>query len=245
MTELGDGIFEVGAATVATVLMPLFIAILFLPLETLASRYGRGKQTSPEISSTWLLTLFSLPVRLIVGALVGYGLLLALGGYAPHVYLVVITVVALLFIVAVGMITSMLVAIALERVAYRPLRGAPRLTPLISAIGASFFLQQAMLNIFGPLPRFYQRPKLLSGTLDLRLGNLGTIPMTKTGIIIVIVSIVLMVILYLFVQRSKTGRAMRAVAEDKRYVVFDGRGCRSGDRRDVRTRCAAGRAPRA
>ncbi len=215
ITNLGDGTFEVGAASVAVVLLPLFMAVLFLPLETLAERIGRPEGASSEVSPTWLLTLFTLPVRLLAGALVGYGLLEALGGYAPHVYDVVITVIALLFIVAVGMITSMLVAIALERIAYRPLRGAPRLTPLISAIGASFFLQQAMLNIFGPLPRFYQRPKLLSGTVSIDLGDLGTIPVTKTGIIIVIVSIVLMVLLYLFVQRSKTGRAMRAVAEDK------------------------------
>jgi len=222
VTDLGNGVFEAGAATVATVLLPLFIALLFLPLETLASRYGRGKQASPETSSTWLLTLFSLPVRVIIGALVGYGLVLALGAYAPHVHLVVITVVALLFVVAIGMLVSMLTAVALERVAYRPLRGAPRLTPLISAIGASFFLQQTMLNIFGPLQRFYRRPTLIDGTFDVKIGSLGTIPVTKTGLVIVIVSIVLMILLYLFVQRSKTGRAMRAVAEDKSTAALMG-----------------------
>ncbi|MGQ9850475.1 MAG: branched-chain amino acid ABC transporter permease [Aggregatilineaceae bacterium] len=159
---------------------------------------------------------------MLIGALVGYGLLQALGGFAPHIYEVVITIVALLFIVAVGMIVSMLVAITVERVAYRPLRGAPRLTPLISAIGASFFLQQAMLNVFGPSKRAYSRPKLIDGTIDVRLGDLGTIPVTKTGIIIVLFSLVLMIFLYLFVQRSKTGRAMRAVAEDKPTAALMG-----------------------
>ncbi|NLF77505.1 MAG: branched-chain amino acid ABC transporter permease, partial [Chloroflexi bacterium] len=147
---------------------------------------------------------------------------LALGAYAPHIHLVLITVIALLFVVAVGMITSMLTAITVERIAYRPLRTAPRLTPLISAIGMSFFLQQTMLNIFGPLQRFYRRPTLIDGTFDIKLGDLGTIPVTKTGLVIVIVSIVLMIVLYLFVQRSKTGRAMRAVAEDKSTAALMG-----------------------
>ncbi len=222
VTDLGGGVFEAGAATIATVLMPLFIAILFLPLETLAARRSGGKTAGPETSSTWLMTLFSLPIRFAVGGLIGYGLVLALGAYAPHIHLVLITVIALLFVVAVGMITSMLTAITVERIAYRPLRTAPRLTPLISAIGMSFFLQQTMLNIFGPLQRFYRRPTLIDGTFDIKLGDLGTIPVTKTGLVIVIVSIVLMIVLYLFVQRSKTGRAMRAVAEDKSTAALMG-----------------------
>jgi branched-chain amino acid transport system permease protein len=222
ITELGHGTFEVGASSVSTVLMPLIFAVLFLPLEALANRASQRRETRPEVGSTWLLTVFSLPFRAIAGALIGYALIETLGGYAPQVYNVVITVLALLFIVAVGMVTSMLVAIGLERVAYRPLRNAPRLTPLISAIGASFFLQQAMLNVFGPLQRFYRRPKLIDGTFNVSLGKLGVIPVTKTGIIIVIVSIIMMVFLYLFIQRSKTGRAMRAVAEDKQTAALMG-----------------------
>ncbi len=222
ITELGDGTFEVGAASVAAVLMPLLFAIAFLPLEALVSHFGRRRSATAEVDTTWTVTVFSLPFRLIAGALLGYGVLQALGGYAPRLYEGLNTTLALLFIVAVGMVVSMLVAIAVERVAYRPLRGAPRLTPLISAIGASFFLQQAMLNTFGPLPRFYQRPKLISGTITVDLGELGTIPVTKTGIIIVIVSIILMIFLYAFVQRSKTGRAMRAVAEDKDTAALMG-----------------------
>jgi branched-chain amino acid transport system permease protein len=223
INSLGNGTFEEGAATVAGVLLPLLLAIFFLPLEALASRWGRGSGQRAQVTTSWLLTLFSLPIRMIMGALIGYGLLQALGGFAPNVHRVVITVMGLLFIVATGMLTSMLVAVGLERVAYRPLRKAPRLTPLISAIGASFFLQQAMLNIFGPTNRFYVRPALIEGTIDVKLGEeLGAIPVTKTGIIIVSVSIVLMVLLYLFVQRSKTGRAMRSVAEDKDTAALMG-----------------------
>ncbi|HML21799.1 MAG TPA: branched-chain amino acid ABC transporter permease [Aggregatilinea sp.] len=221
--SLGDGVFEVGAASIASVILALVVGILFLPLETIASRFGRSERTANvEVSSTWMLTLFSLPIRFGVGALAGYALLQALGGFVPNVYEVVNTVLALLFIVACGMLTSTLTAVALERIAYRPLRRAPRLTPLISAIGASFFLQQAMANILGPQQRFYERPKLISGTIDINIGSLGVIPVTKTGIIIVLVSILLMVVLYLFVQRSRTGRAMRSVAEDKDTAALMG-----------------------
>lgn len=83
-------------------------------------------------------------------------------------------------------------------------------------------MQQALLNIFGPTQRFYVRPSLIDGTIPLRLGSVGTIPVTKTGIIIVVVSILLMALLYTFVQRSKTGRAMRSVAEDKDTAALMG-----------------------
>ncbi|NLX09393.1 MAG: branched-chain amino acid ABC transporter permease [Chloroflexi bacterium] len=222
ITSLGSGTFEDGAASITGFLMPLIVGITFLPLEGLATRLGKRRSAETGTSTTWILTLFSLPARFILGALIGYAVLQALGGFAPHIYIVLITVVALLFVVFSGMLTSMLVAIGLERVAYRPLRRAPRLTPLISAIGASFFLQQAMLNILGPQQRFYTRPRLIDGTIPLRLGDLGVIPITRTGIIIVLFSIVLMVLLYLFVQRSKMGRAMRSVAEDKDTAALMG-----------------------
>jgi branched-chain amino acid transport system permease protein len=222
VTDLGGGVFQVGAASLAAVLLPVVLGVLFLPLETLIEHRNRQSGETTETSSTWFVTLFSLPFRFIAGALIGYGVLQAMGGYAPQVYIVVITVSALVFIVLTGMLTSMLVAIGLERVAYRPLRGAPRLTPLISAIGASFFLQQSMLNTFGPLQRFYKRPPLIDGTFDVQIGHLGSIPVTKTGVVIVVVSIILMIFLMLFVQRSKTGRAMRAVAEDKQTAALMG-----------------------
>ncbi len=129
--DLGDGTFEVGAASVTLILLPLIFAIMFLPLETLAARAGQRRSDHPaEPDPTWFMTLFSLPIRFFFGALVGYGLLQALGGFAPHVYESLNTIIALLFIVAAGMITSMLTAVSVERIAYRPLRKAPRLTPL-------------------------------------------------------------------------------------------------------------------
>jgi branched-chain amino acid transport system permease protein len=126
-------------------------------------------------------------------------------------------VLALVLTVVAGMLGSVLAGITLERVAYRPLRGAPRLVPLISAIGASLFLQYSVLLIFGVTPRAYTRPALIEGGF-----RAGDVFVPYTGIIIFIVSLVLMLALYLIVQRSKLGRAMRAVAEDKSTAALMG-----------------------
>lgn len=126
---------------------------------------------------------------------------------------------AVLFPIAMGMIASLLVAMALERIAYRPLRGAQRLIPLISAIGASFFLQYSALLIFGVTPHNYQKPAVLTGAVS--LGDSGVF-ISKTGLFIILASIVLMLILYILVQKTKIGRAMRAVAEDQEMASLMG-----------------------
>ncbi len=220
LTDLGHGRFEDGAAILATTVIPLLVALFFLPPGTFTRR--RQAEEVSSGSRQWMQRYLGLPIRLAIGALIGYGLVQALGGFAPNVYLAVITLLGLFFVLVLGMVASMLVAITVERVAYRPLRRAPRLTPLISAIGASFFLQQSLLNIFGPGQRFYERPDLIKDTVKIQIGSLGSIPLTKTGIVIVFFSIILMIMLYLFVKRTKTGRAMRSVAEDKDTAALMG-----------------------
>jgi branched-chain amino acid transport system permease protein len=130
-----------------------------------------------------------------------------------------LSALAILLVIAVGMIVSVLTGVALERIAYRPLRTAPRLVPLISAIGASFFLQYSALRIFGVTPHNYRKPELIGGGWS--IGETG-IFVTRTGVFIFASSILMMIGLYLIVQRSKMGRAMRAVAEDKEIASLMG-----------------------
>jgi branched-subunit amino acid ABC-type transport system permease component len=78
--------------------------------------------------------------------------------------------IALLLVFMTSMLTSMVIAVALERIAYRPLRRAPRLVPLITAIGASFFLQYSFRGLYGSGVEAYPQVKALSG--DLLLGDL-------------------------------------------------------------------------
>jgi branched-chain amino acid transport system permease protein len=105
----------------------------------------------------------------------------------------------------------------LERVAYRPLRSAPRLVPLITAVGASLFLQNTFRGFFGPQPYGYPRPSALEGRIEV----LG-VPLSKMQVLVFVVAVVSMIVLELFVARTKTGRAMRAVAEDREIASLMG-----------------------
>lgn len=127
--------------------------------------------------------------------------------------------VTVILAIAAGMIVSVLTGITLERLAYRPLRGAPRLVPLISAIGASFFLQYTALLFFGAIPHNYNKPSIING--GIKVGETG-IFISYTGAFIFVTAILLMVALFFIVQRTKLGRAMRALAEDKEIAALMG-----------------------
>jgi len=120
------------------------------------------------------------------------------------------SVISLVLIFAVAMVTSTVIAILLERIAYRPLRRAPRLVPLITAIGASFFLQYAFRGLFGSGIKSYPNIDMLDGTWII----LG-IAILKVRVVVIIAAIVMLLGLWLFVQRTKVGKAMQAVSEDK------------------------------
>jgi branched-chain amino acid transport system permease protein len=105
---------------------------------------------------------------------------------------------------------STLVAVLLERIAYRPLRGAPRLVPLITAIGASFALQYTFRGLYGAEFRADPSVPALRG-----LVNVFGFSVPLVQLVVLAAAVVLMVALYLFVERTKMGKAMRAVSEDK------------------------------
>jgi len=148
----------------------------------------------------------------VIGAFVGVEVLLwfeATGSLAAfHPAFV------LLLVLLAGMVFSGLAAMALERVAYRPLRGAPRLVPLISAIGASFFLQD-FIRFVESLWRnsFYlSYPTLPVLEKNLQWGSAVELPVKS--VLVVATALVMLVALYLFVNRTKVGIAIRAVAQD-------------------------------
>jgi len=134
-------------------------------------------------------------------------------------YQIISVVIAFIF----GMFISALSGYFLERIAYRPLRGAPRLIPLISAIGASIFLQNAAQVMFGPKRRTYYNPEALSRSTGWRIPIGGEeVIVTYTGVLTIILSILLMLGLYILVMRTRYGRSMRAVAEDKQTAALMG-----------------------
>jgi branched-chain amino acid transport system permease protein len=120
---------------------------------------------------------------------------------------------ALLLAVLVGIVFSGLLGVAVERIAYKPVRHAPKLVAFISAIGVSFFLQDAVRLVEGLWKNaFYlSTPKLFSTSIQV----MDTMKIPVKVIYIIAIAIVMMVALNLFVSRNKWGKAMRTVAQDK------------------------------
>jgi len=110
----------------------------------------------------------------------------------------------------VAMATSTILAVLLERIAYRPLRGAPRLVPLITAIGASFFLLYTFRGLFGTGVRPFPDVQILKGNLPIPGLSIGV-----TQTVVILAAVLMMSALYSFVQFTKIGKAIRSVSEDK------------------------------
>jgi branched-chain amino acid transport system permease protein len=132
--------------------------------------------------------------------------------------------------VAMAMIFSAVICailgVLIERIAYRPLRNAPRLAPLITAIGMSFIIENALLQWRGgtnlgypsivPLthPRLFENAKL--GSVDI------TTIVSNVDVITIVVAFVMMLLLDRFVNATKMGKAMRSVAQDREAALMMG-----------------------
>ena len=114
-------------------------------------------------------------------------------------------------------IISMLIAILLERIAYRPLRNSPRLVPLITAIGASFFLQYTFKGFYGSGFKSYPQIDVFSGTWVF-----GDVIIPVAQVFVFVSALILMGILYWLVERTRLGKAMRAVSENKEVAKLMG-----------------------
>lgn len=125
----------------------------------------------------------------------------------------------------VAMLACALLGVVIERVAYRPLRNAPRLAPLISAIGVSLVLEDIGKFIIGPAdagaPDVISRVHYCIGPTDPTQGCLG-MDITNIDILVIVVAVILMVALQWMVTRTRIGRAMRAVAQDREAAALMG-----------------------
>jgi branched-chain amino acid transport system permease protein len=119
------------------------------------------------------------------------------------------TILSLLIAILAAMLVCMFTSFTIERVAYRPLRHAPKLAPLITAIGVSFILQAIAMQVWGL--EHFRFPDVLPAQ---RINLFGNVGVTMREIIIVVVSFVMMGGLFFLVNRTKLGRAMRATSEN-------------------------------
>ena len=183
---------------------------------TLGSVYGLIALGYTLIYGTLKLLNFAHGEVYMMGAFIGYGVLTMFGGptdLAAPVWIVL----TCMFLVA--MLGSGLLGVAVERFAYRPLRTAPRIAPLIAALGVSFFLQGTALLLFGADFRSYDTPELISFSSGIHVGVLN---ISLVRILVIVMALVLMVVLALAVDRTRIGKAVRAVSYDREAAAMMG-----------------------
>jgi branched-chain amino acid transport system permease protein len=151
----------------------------------------------------------------MIGAFIGFGVLTLFGGpLSPNLPLVPL----LILMFTAAMLGSGLLGVAVERFAYRPLREAPRIAPLISALGVAFFLENSALLLFGSQYRQYNGFELI-GTGGFFIGS---VKITWITVLVVSSAAGLMVALMLLVARTKLGKAMRATSYDREAAAMQG-----------------------
>ena len=151
----------------------------------------------------------------MIGAFVGWYTLHALGGPLNPT----ISGAAVLFVMfIVSMLGCGILGVAIERFAYRPLRNAPRIAPLISALGVSIFLQNSALLIFGASFRDYDTFDLIG----VKTFSVGQLFFSVTQLLTVVLAVLLMVALTIFVARSRLGKAMRSTSFDREAASMMG-----------------------
>ncbi len=155
----------------------------------------------------------------MVGSFIGYGALRLLGGSADPM---VPAWLLLILITLAAMVGCAVLGVVIERFAYRPLRDAPRIAPLISALGVSFFLAYSVQLMFGSQQRDYDAFSLGGGVLFLQGFNIGNVRVPLLRIVIILSAFVLMVLLWVLVTKTRTGKAMRATSYDREAAAMMG-----------------------
>jgi branched-chain amino acid transport system permease protein len=155
----------------------------------------------------------------MVGSFIGFGVLQLLGGSSNPA---VPTWALLLIITAAAMVGCAVLGVVIERFAYRPLRDAPRIAPLISALGVSFFLANSMQLLFGAEPRNYDTFSLSGGALYLKGIDIGNVRVPLLRIVTIAAALLLMFVLWFLVTRTRMGKAMRATSYDREAATMMG-----------------------
>jgi branched-chain amino acid transport system permease protein len=145
----------------------------------------------------------------MLGAFIGYFVIQWFGG--PAALTIPVPLVLLIMFLLAGASMGGL-GVAIERFAYRPLRDAPRIAPLITALGVSFFLENAVLLLFGSQTRIYNTSQFISFSTGITIRGLH---IDIVRIMVISLSVVLMIALRLLVSRTTLGKSMRAVATDR------------------------------
>ena len=155
----------------------------------------------------------------MVGTFIGFGALQLLGGTTNPV----VPAWALLALITLAAMAGCAVlGVVIERFAYRPLRDAPRIAPLISALGVSFFIAYSMQLLLGSELRSYDMFSLSGGALYTDGFDIGNVRVPMIRIITILAAFVMMILLWLLVTRTRVGKAMRATSFDREAAAMMG-----------------------
>jgi branched-chain amino acid transport system permease protein len=169
------------------------------------------QQAINAVSIGSLYALMAIGLAMVFGILrlinFAHGDLIMVGSYAALLTLVLGSPFWLAAVV--GIAASTVAGLLMERVAYRPIRGAPNVAMLLTSFAVTIFLENAAVLLFNPTPRAFPTPKLLSQAL-----NFGPIRLSSVDLLAIAVALVLLVLLTLFVTRTEIGISMRAASED-------------------------------
>jgi branched-chain amino acid transport system permease protein len=159
-----------------------------------------------------LYSLIAIGYTMVYGILrlinFAHGDIFMLGGYAAF-YLIAAAIMPWWVAIIVAIALTALFGVGLERVAYRPLRDSPRISLMISAIGASFFLESLGVVIFGGRPKSFPSIPHLDTVV-----TYGSVSVLAVSLFIPVVTAIMLVVLLYVVHKTKTGMAMRAVSTD-------------------------------
>jgi branched-chain amino acid transport system permease protein len=204
----------------------LFVQLLVNGI-TLGSLYGLIAIGYSMVYGILKLLNFAHGDVYMIGAFAGYATLSLLGGpLSPNI--AIAPLIVLMFLAA--MLASGFLGVVIERFAYRPLRDAPRIAPLISALGVSFFLQNSALLLFGAQFRSYDsfvlgspNPEFFEpGPLTDPIFTVNSVNVQLIQVIVLATTVGLMVALTLLVAKTQTGKAMRATSYDREAAAMMG-----------------------
>lgn len=164
------------------------------------------------------LSLGSVYALIALGYTMVYGIIRLINFAHGDVYMLgafvgffAITIYGMSFLPALitAMVVTAIIGVVLERIAYRPLRTAPRVAALMTAVGVSLFLENTGIYFWGAKPKAFPR------VIDDTPFHLFGITLGKTQVIIMVTAIILMILLQFIVHKTKAGKAMRAVSFDR------------------------------
>ena len=174
------------------------------------------EQTINGLQTGSIYALIALGYTMVYGIVklinFAHGDILMIGAYLT--FIAVSNGMPLIIAIILSIIFCAVLGVIIDFFAYRPIRNAPKISALITAIGMSFLLESVALIIFGATPKVIDQKYIPGFLSDSKKLNLGVVQISMLTIFVIVVTIICMVALNLFIKKTKLGKATRAVSQD-------------------------------